>query len=225
MSIEQTIKLMGGELPNFDKETNIFYGVISQWDLNSDVLNDIFMDARDLTYEEGKEEIYQRSDNAINDKDLRAIFSLALDVFGIWNYPNRYKQYRIYGWNKEDITQIKEILKLFKSEEYDTIKEILEEEFNNHYEADNPDILYESEGYKIINCLDTDLMIIKSDYYTFAPECSPCVPCAGNISDISEMIEYEKKTYCLDPSFYSDEDKPKYKIYEVATDKEIDLNE
>jgi len=225
MSIEQTIKLMGGELPNFDKETNIFYGVISQWDINPEVLNDIYINSRDLNYEEGVKEIQNTIDVFAEEKDLKGLFEYACDMFYYGKYKELYRDSKKYDMYKNDVQQIKDILRSFKAEEYDTIKEILEEEFNNHYEADNPDILYESEGYKIINCLDTDLEIIKSPYYCFAPRCSPCVPCAGNISDISEMIEYEKKTYCLDPSFYSDEDKPKYKIYEVATDKEIDLNE
>lgn len=218
MSIEQTIKILGGELPNYDKETNIFYGVISQHDLMPEILNDIFINARDLTYEEGLRELTARIENIIEEGDLKELFDLSCDIFFISNYK-RDKKFEMY---KEDITQIKEILKLFKSEEYETIKEILEEEFNNSYQSDNPSIWYEEEGYIITNCLDSDLEIIKSPYYCFAPQCSPCVPCAGNISDISETMEYEKKTYCLDPSFYSDEDKPKYKIFEVETDKEID---
>lgn len=32
-------------------------------------------------------------------------------------------------------------------------------------------------------CLDSDIMVLKSPYYTIAPPCSPCVPQAGNLDD------------------------------------------
>ncbi len=37
--------------------------------------------------------------------------------------------------------------------------------------------------YTAIDCLDSDVMLLKSPYYTYAPFCSPCVPGAGNLDD------------------------------------------
>lgn len=35
--------------------------------------------------------------------------------------------------------------------------------------------------YKATDCLDSDIMILESPFYTYAPFCSPCVPGAGNL--------------------------------------------
>lgn len=35
--------------------------------------------------------------------------------------------------------------------------------------------------YQATDCLDSDVMILKAPYYTFAQYCSPCVPGAGNL--------------------------------------------
>lgn len=42
-------------------------------------------------------------------------------------------------------------------------------------------ISYEAGGYKITDCLDTDLFVLASPYYTYAQFCSPCVPGACNL--------------------------------------------
>jgi hypothetical protein len=122
-------------------------------------------------------------------------------------------------FGRENLEQIREVLNHFKNKRFDDVKEILESEFGYSYECDNPDFLYESEGYKIINCLDYNFMILKSPYYTFAPECSPCIPCAGDLDSIFEDRKYMKKTYCLGRDFYDEE--PKFKIYNVSDDKEV----
>ncbi len=41
--------------------------------------------------------------------------------------------------------------------------------------------------YKLVDCLDSDVMVLQSPYYTFAPFCSPCVPGAGNLDDAPEI--------------------------------------
>jgi len=76
---------------------------------------------------------------------------------------------------------------------------------------------YENEGYQIIDCLDTDLMILKSPYYTFAQFCSPCVPGAGNLDT---PIKDGVKTYALGHDWFENEKAP-YPLYDVKTEKEI----
>ena len=76
---------------------------------------------------------------------------------------------------------------------------------------------YNGEGYQIIDCLDSDLMIIKSDYYTFAAFCSPCVPGAGNLD---ESCDDGIKTYCLDSSWFDNNIAP-YPIYKVSDNSRV----
>jgi hypothetical protein len=74
---------------------------------------------------------------------------------------------------------------------------------------------YVDDGeYHAINCLDSDVMLLKSPFYTFTQFCSPCVPGAGNLnsSDPDGV-----KTYCFGPDWFEDEKAP-YTIYRVADD-------
>jgi hypothetical protein len=40
---------------------------------------------------------------------------------------------------------------------------------------------YDQNGYKLSSCLDTDVMVLKSPFFTYAQFCSPCVPGACNL--------------------------------------------
>ena len=42
---------------------------------------------------------------------------------------------------------------------------------------------FEGDGYQMTSCLDSDVMVLKSPFFTYAPFCSPCVPGAGNLDD------------------------------------------
>lgn len=73
------------------------------------------------------------------------------------------------------------------------------------------------QNYSIQNCLDSDLMILKSPFYTFAQFCSPCVPGAGNLdSPMPEGI----KTYCFGHDWF-EEGKAPYPVYRVADDSPV----
>ena len=72
---------------------------------------------------------------------------------------------------------------------------------------------YTGEGYILTDCLDTDIMVIKSPYYTFTGFCSPCVPGAG---DLDNYAPEGVKTYCLDHSWF--EKWAPYPIYKVEDD-------
>lgn len=218
MSFDQILQKRGVELPNFDKNTGIFYGVIGFNEMSPYALDDILIEARDLTWEDGLKKLNDDINTIIEEKDLRAIFDLTCDIFTYGTYKSLYGNAKICDWHKRDIEAIKEVLSLFKSGEFQEVINILEMKFNDSYESDEPNILYEYQGYQIINGNSFTLMVIKSPYYCFAPECSPCYPCAGNLGDIREDRKYSKKTYCLDSSFFEESDKPKYKIYEVKED-------
>ena len=91
---------------------------------------------------------------------------------------------------------------------------------------------------KIVDCLDSDALVLKSRYYTFAPFCSPCVPGAGNLdnvyADVPEIARSTRnavigeapkllsffgvKTYCLDKSFFEHEACP-YPYWSVETNE------
>lgn len=84
------------------------------------------------------------------------------------------------------------------------------DEPNGHY--------YKDEEYTLTDCLDSDVMVIRSPYWTYASFCSPCVPGAGNLNSASEN---GVKTYCLGSEWF-DDDKAPYPIYSVETGERID---
>jgi len=78
------------------------------------------------------------------------------------------------------------------------------------------------EEYHAIDCLDSDVMILRSPYYTYAPFCSPCVPGAGNLDDaMPDWCEpHGVKTYCFGHDYFEDHKAP-YKVFRVADDTEV----
>lgn len=72
---------------------------------------------------------------------------------------------------------------------------------------------YNDDGYDLTDCLDSDIFVLDSPYYTLAPFCSPCVPGAGNLDDARED---GVKTYCLGHDWFEDGKAP-YPVYSVET--------
>jgi predicted RNA-binding Zn-ribbon protein involved in translation (DUF1610 family) len=73
---------------------------------------------------------------------------------------------------------------------------------------------YHDSEYDIQDCLDSDLMVTKSPYFTYAQFCSPCVPGAGNLDN---PMPDGVKTYCLGPDWFDEYDPCPYPIYKVKT--------
>lgn len=73
---------------------------------------------------------------------------------------------------------------------------------------------YDSDGYSLESCLDSDVFVLKSQFYTFAQFCSPCVPGAGNLHN---PMEDGTKTYCLGHEWFDDGKAP-YPVYRVSDD-------
>lgn len=108
-----------------------------------------------------------------------------------------------------------------------------DEHIGNAYEGDT-DPLYEHDGYKIVKCLDNDLMILKSPWYTYAQFCSPCVPGAGNLNhpfdpmDASDISVYAtqavaagfQKVFCLDHDWFEGSIAP-YHVFCVETNEQV----
>jgi len=78
---------------------------------------------------------------------------------------------------------------------------------------------YDSDGYRLIDCIDYNIMVIKSDYYTKALYCSPCVPGAGNLDSPSED---GVKAYCLASDWFDDFTKIPYPVYRVKDDSLVE---
>ena len=72
--------------------------------------------------------------------------------------------------------------------------------------------------YQAVDCLDSDIMIVKSPYFTYSRFCSPCVPGAG---DLNSPDEDGVKTYCFGHDWFWDEGKAPYPVYRVKDSKRM----
>jgi len=79
---------------------------------------------------------------------------------------------------------------------------------------------YDSDGYKLCDCLDSNIFVLKSPYYTMAQFCSPCVPGAGNLD--TPCVE-GPKTYCLGHDWFEGSKAP-YPVYDVVTNEVIEAS-
>lgn len=76
---------------------------------------------------------------------------------------------------------------------------------------------YDGEGYALTDCLDSDIFVLKSPYYTFAQFCSPCVPGACSLDN---PMPDGAKCYCLGHDWFEDGRAP-YPVYSVETETEV----
>lgn len=87
------------------------------------------------------------------------------------------------------------------------------------YPDESQGFTYESDGYKLTECLDNDdVFVLESPYYTFAQYCSPCVPGAGNLES---PCADGPKTYCLGPDWFDSDSPMPYKCYRVSDGTEV----
>jgi hypothetical protein len=85
---------------------------------------------------------------------------------------------------------------------------------------DDPMGYYIDDGeYKALDCLDSDILIILSPFYTYARLCSPCVPNAGDLGSPTD-IDMGYKSYCFNHDWFEDGKAP-YKVYNVLTNEEV----
>ncbi len=76
---------------------------------------------------------------------------------------------------------------------------------------------YEGDGYVLTDCLDSDVIVIKSEFYTLGNYCSPCVP--GAVSLESDNPD-GAKAYCLSHDWFEDGKAP-YPVYRVDNGQEV----
>lgn len=108
----------------------------------------------------------------------------------------------------------------------------------NSFDFIDPDIfVYEHEGYVCQQSADdSDIMLIKSPYYTYAQFCSPCAPGAGylfnsykldipvdnNLTAIMYQVNAEKagfpKVYCFGHDWFEGGKAP-YPVFDEKTGK------
>ncbi len=84
---------------------------------------------------------------------------------------------------------------------------------------------YDGDGYQLTDCLDSDIFILKSPFFTYAQFCSPCVPGACNLDnplDISHGgldVSVLPKCYCLGHDWFEDGKAP-YRMFKVSDGSE-----
>lgn len=72
---------------------------------------------------------------------------------------------------------------------------------------------YSGDGYDLVDCLDSDIMVLASSFYTFGNYCSPCVP--GAVSLESDNPD-GAKAYCLGHDWF-EEGRAPYPVYSIET--------
>jgi len=76
---------------------------------------------------------------------------------------------------------------------------------------------YSTDGYELADCLDSDIFVLRSPYYTFAQFCSPCVPGAGNLDTFVSEEDGGVKCYALGHEWFDAENPCPYPVYSVKT--------
>ena len=86
------------------------------------------------------------------------------------------------------------------------------------YEGEPLGFEYSSDGYKLADCLDNDIMVLESPFYTFAKFCSPCVPGAG---DLDAPDADGIKAFALGCDWFEGGVAP-YTVYRVSDDSVVE---
>ncbi len=115
------------------------------------------------------------------------------------------------------------------SEPEEVDEDSISDDLSMNWESSLSNYLYEEAGYKLTGCLDNDLFVLASPFFTYAQFCSPCVPGAGNLDSAYNPAENEPfepanlgfpRVYCLGHDWF-EEGKAPYKVYSVETGKEV----
>jgi len=117
------------------------------------------------------------------------------------------------------------------------IIDILTDDLSNGYENPDGQMDYETDEYTLhVSGDNFGIFVIKSPYYTYTKQCSPCAPGAGDLDNPITLDEIERKApnfynvfspdnhvkaYCLPREFFDNEyAKIPYRYYRVDNDKE-----
>jgi hypothetical protein len=221
-------------IPNYDNETGIHYGCISQHSIDPDAMSEIWDQARDLSYESAKDELLSNLINDLKREDAESVrHALSTDLSDIFGMSRREERADVVNeivgeWEAMDMENGEP-----SEADKETIWALISDRFNDLYECDDRSWLWEKDGYELSNCLITDIFVGKSPYFTYAPECSPCVPNAGNLDSaewfdgaepslkaahiVAERTALRKgwlKTYCLGHDMFEGGNAP-YPVWSV----------
>lgn len=105
------------------------------------------------------------------------------------------------------------------------------EECGESFDVELPDcceplgFYVDDEEYKLSSCFDgTEVMVLKSPYFTYGQFCSPCVPGAINLDHPVSAENTNNKGYCLGHDWF-DSGKAPYDVYSVATGELVEPKE
>lgn len=176
----------GFGLSNVDKETGIRYGVIHQNKISPYAFEDIINNGVDVDFESLKEDLQSSLEAAIRHE---------LEERGLWS--KRHSP----GNDPEQMAE--EIVDNLEWGGYEGTGDCTRYEYNE-------------DGYLLKTCSDGDIFVLKSNFVTRGPYCSPCAPGAVYLNDATGDEEMAL-SYCLDSSWF-DEDYPcPYPVFEKET--------
>jgi hypothetical protein len=209
---------------NINSATGIRYGVITQNSVNPEAFNDVWQNARDLSFERATDEAKQEIRRC---ESIEALARVLGEMRGNHRHPDSITEAladcRLEWTDDETLTDA-----ALKS-----VWDEFEQEFCDGYDdCGERDWLYERDGYKLANCLQCDVVVLKSPYFTYAQFCSPCVPgacnldsplvtppdgvCGGDGFERDWQKLRDNRAYCLGHDFFEDGRAP-YPVYSVAT--------
>jgi hypothetical protein len=217
----------GSNRSNLDTETGIRFGVISQNSIMPEAFDDVWTQARDLTYERAVENAKTEFGDMRHEDELTD-----------WIHEHLVTRENAVLWAEAiliDYTTEEGIILKMDVGVVEHIWGEVEQDFNDAYsmnDCGDRDWLYESDGYKLTNCLHTDVFVLNSPYFTYAQFCSPCVPGACNLNsplvtppdDVYGGNNFEddwqkiraNRCYCLGHDWFEDGRAP-YPVYSVET--------
>ncbi len=221
-----------GSTTNMDADTGIRYGVISQNSVMPESVDDIYhgSHSRDLAWEAGIEEAKQQ---------IMRCYEEALYEDKKGELKKVLKNYVSERFIEDRLSELMDLFSEMVSDppggkpnlpDVEHVWAVVEQDFSDNAGEHECSPLYEHDGYKITKCLDSDLMILKSPYFTYASFCSPCVPGACNLDsslDVGEIDDKRaaelgitsNKCYCLGGDWFDDDQPAPYPIYSVETGK------
>ena len=143
----------------------------------------------------------------------------------------------IYEESKKEFLQsLRDILteSPLSSDATDEILDLASDRFGENYQNDYHGYEYSDKEYELHICDDNfGIFVIKSPYYTYTKQCSPCAPGAGSLNEPVTKQEYDNtphdtfmygtvKAYCLPRDFFDPEyAKIPYRYYRVSDDSEV----
>jgi len=198
-------------------------------------MSDIWDNAQDLSYEAAKADILDRimASLASETQDER-VENVMFDI------EHLYPAYRDNGRGRREVAMEIEELGGDSAPDREDVWDVISDRFGDTYECNDRDWRWEEDGYVLENCLQSDMFVSKSPYFTYAQFCSPCVPGGCNLDSPFEGLAVPQgdhksfaedfaleafaagfaKCFCLGHGFF-DKDQAPYAVFSVATGKRV----